>query len=368
MIYIFIFSIAIFFAYIAYRNSNTMTNVVLLFCSMLPLIILAGCRDETIGTDVIAYPVQGLLYTSGTTSLSNLSLIAGLEPGYLLLAWIANLYDGQLSTLLTLTQIVITTCFYIGFYRVRKYVPLWLSVMLYCFLFYNMGLNMMRQQLAMSVVFLGFTTMLPDLGLRGRHKLTLRDVVKFAIFILVAFTFHKSALVAVLLIPVLYFRSTKINLICIAGVIVSFFLYSLLLSRLSVVQGFEKLEQYEVGGRYQSALSSSEFILRIVFLFTIYKSKRILSPIYRSILTVFVMEFVLNLFQLKSAFFGRVGYYFYMLYLPYMSYVIANTIQKSKYDLKSLSLTSLIVFYWWFVYISGQAGYTYPYSSKILDL
>lgn len=368
MIYLSVFVVSIFVATISCRSKNKTVHYLGLLCSMLPLCILAWLRDETIGVDVLAYPLQSLFHTKGM-HVSEIFLFDGLlESGYLFLAWLVNLYDGQLSTLLLLTQIIITLCFYIGFYRIRQYVPIWLSIMLYCFLFYNMGLNMMRQSLGMSVVFLGFTFLLPDLGLFSNQKPKKQDIIKYLSFVFIALCFHKSAVVSVILLPIFYYRNIKINLICIIGVVVTFFMYTSLLNHISSLQGFEKLESYSEGGDYKAAFSISEFFLRICFLYVLFVSRTKFGSAYLSIMTVFVIEFVLNLFQLKSAFFGRIGYYNYILYIPYISYSILNKKGKIEKSLLAFSVLSLVVFYWWFVFIYGCAGATYPYTSKILDI
>lgn len=145
-------------------------------------------------------------------------------------------------------------------------------------------------------------------------------------------------------------------------------MYTSLLNHISSLQGFEKLESYSEDGDYKAAFSISEFILRICFLYVLLVSRTKFGSAYLSIMTVFVIEFVLNLFQLKSAFFGRIGYYNYILYIPYISYSILNKKGKIEKSLLAFSVLSLVVFYWWFVFIYGNAGGTYPYTSKILDI
>lgn len=368
MIYLLVFVVSIFIAAMACRSKNQIVHFLGLLCSIIPLCTLAGFRDKTIGVDVLAYPLQSLLHTKGMY-ISDIFLFDGLlEPGYLFLAWLVNLYDGQLSTLLLLTQIIISICFYIGFYRIRQYVPIGLSIMLYCFLFYNMGLNMMRQSLGMAVVFLGFTFFLPGLGLFGDKKPKKQDIIMFLFFVFIAFCFHKSAVVSAILIPIFYYRNTKINYICIIGVAVAFLMYSSLLSNISSLQGFEKLEAYSENGDYKAAFSISEFIVRICFIYALFASRSKFGYAYSSIMTVFIIEFIFNLFQLKSAFLGRIGYYNYILYIPYVSYSILNSKGKIEKNLFALCVLSLVVFYWWFVFIYGNAGGTYPYTSKILEI
>lgn len=367
MIYLFVFIVSIFIAAISCCDKNKTVHFLGLLSSMFPLCMLAWGRDLTIGIDVLAYPQQSLLYTKGVHVSDFFSFDGLIEPGYLFLAWLVNLYDGQLSTLLLLTQIIITLCFYIGFYRIRHYVPIWLSIMLYCFLFYNMGLNMMRQSLGMAVVFLGFTFLLPELGFVN-DKVKRQNLIKFLVFVIIAFCFHKSAAVSAILIPIFYYRNLKINLICIIGIGVAFLMYSSLLSSISSLQGLGKLEAYSENGNFKAAFSVSEFILRICFLYALFVSRSKFGSAYSSIMTVFVIEFMLNLFQLKSAFFGRIGYYNYILYIPYISYAILNEKGRIENNILAFSILSFVVFYWWFVFIYSNAGETYPYTSKIFEI
>jgi len=370
MFYLSLFIVAIILGYLSDKAENILARLVLLILSAVPLIITAGLRDDIIGFDTQAYPYTAL-YAASEFSANQLLIISGsIEPLYLCLGWIANLVDGKLDTLLTITHVIIIACFYIAFYRLRRFSPMWLSVFFFCFLFFNMSLQISRQMLALSVVFLGTTYLIE------------RNLKPFILSLIIGFLFHKSAIFGVVLLPFLYFEDRKWQYITVIGVAVSFLLYSTLLSNFLSFTGLDKYEQYTAGGDFEGKMSNSELILRFVFIFLFYtKNKYRLNDVL-PILLLFVTEFVLNSFQYYSGFIGRMAYFLYVMYIPYLThYVLKEDAEESEFydnmdgssEVQILTPTGItilafVVFYWWFVYIYGNAGETYPYSSKIIGI
>lgn len=77
---------------------------------------------------------------------------------------------------------------------------------------------------------------------------------------------------------------------------------------------------------------------------------------------------MINLLQLKSAFVGRLGYYYYMCYIFIIpQYIFNRSINKHKFFYQLLVLFIVIV-YWFFIFIYKDSGSTYPYKSVILNI
>lgn len=309
------------------------------------LVILAGCRDITIGSDTIAYPMT--VYKNASNY--EFSLVGLIEPLYGFLGYIVYTLDGGFNMLLFITHLIIVSAFYIGFWRLKNQVPIYMCMFLFCFLFFNMSLQISRQAIAVSLVFLGFT------------YLKEKQLKIFLFFIVLATLFHKSSLMAVLIIPFVFWKKTKFEYIIIITCILMIFLYDYTLSHVALLQGLDKLEAYGTGEDYKGKLSYSEFILRLFFLsFLFFKADS------KHVLLMFISELLINLLQIKSRFVGRAGMYLYILYF----YYIPLYMKKSKMFsilFNRWSIISFVIFYWWFVYIYGNAGDTYPYSSKILE-
>lgn len=350
LIYLTIFFFAVVLSCISQKTKKKL-SILTYVIAVLPMIIIAGYRDIEIGSDTCAYPLQ--VYDDRANYSFN--ALSSIEPLYSFLGHFTYLVKGDFNTLLLITHIIIIGCFFGGFWRLRKEVPLWMSTFFFCFLFYNTSLQISRQSLALGVIFLGFS------------YLKERKLLIYFISVLVGFFFHKSALAAIFIIPFIYLKeNSALQKLILFGVVASLVLFSYFLSSLVAFQMFDKYETYAEGGDYEGKLSYSELILRILFIyFLIVVSKLKLSSPQ---ILLFFTEFFLNLLQIRSRFLGRTGYYMYILYFWYIPFNLNNKIRSTNNILWRYFIFTFIVIYWWFIYIYGNAGETYPYTSKILGI
>lgn len=326
-------------------------SFLLYIAAAVPLVIVAANRDIEVGSDTGAYPLQ----VFDNRHHYEFDLFSSIEPLYAFLGYITLKLNGDFNTLLLITHVIIVGSFWIGFWRMKKEVPLWMSTFFFCFLFYNTSLQISRQSLALGVIFLGFS------------YLKERKLLIYLISVLVGFFFHKSALAALFIIPFVFFEEKSVlQKLIIFGVVAFLVLFSYFLSSLVAFQMFDKYETYAEGGDYEGKLSYSELILRLLFIyFLIVVSKLKLSS---PLVLMFFTEFFLNLLQIRSRFLGRTGYYIYILYFWYIPFNLNNKIRSTNNILWRFYILAFVFFYWWFVYIYGNAGETYPYTSKILGI
>lgn len=353
IIYLIVFTHAILFSVLAQVGKKAL-SILFMFFSSAPLVILASFRDMTIGSDTALYPVQALYNGEDYT----FSLFSSIEPLYSYLGYIVCLIKGNIYTMLLITHMFIIFFFYYGIWRLRKYVPMWISVFFFCFLFFNMSLQLSRQSIAISLIFLGFT------------YLQEKKLYIFIITVIVGFLFHKSAIAAVLIIPYIYSSNKKLQLLVLFCVLFVLLSYSIVLNMFTIIQIFEKYQSYAEGEEFEGRMSNSEIILRISFLIFILYGIRYKSSF--NLLLLFLTEFCLNLLQIYSRYVGRIGLYIYVLYFFYLPYLMTCSHNKYK-RIKGLPIMrtlimGLTILYWWFVYINNNAGETYPYTSKILGI
>lgn len=333
--------------------------------SILPLILMAGYRDSTIGTDTLAYPQQTLDYLQANSYLSLTDYFNLLvEPLYVFLAELSVYLGGyNLTTLLFLQHTIIIVAFYFSFIKLRKDMPIWIGMTMFCFLFYNMSLNMQRQMIAISLMFLATTYLI-------NHK-----ICKSMIFFIVAFFFHKTAIVAILILLAFYIRNIKWCKYSILICIIVLMGYSMFLSVIVSISYFSKYIIYQQNENYGSFFSITEFLTRILFLYLLFKIKikRNNDILSKCVFCLFICESILNLTQIYSAFVGRIGYGLFALYcmiLPSWVFCYKDHISGKVKTRKVVTTISLlfIVLTWWYVYINSNAGETYPYSSRILNI
>lgn len=360
MIYSLVFLWTVFFSkFIPQNNKNYSLSFLLALILLLPILCVGGFRDITIGIDTQAYPVEAYYFVQQNNELIDY-FSSNIETLYLFTAYfVYHFISTEFSALLFVTNAIIICVFYIGLLNIRKGISFEVSILLFLCLFFNMFLSMQRQGLAMAFVFLGLTYMM-------KRKLLLT-----ALCILVGFFYHKSAIVSVLCIPVLYYQKAIVNKCILLGVALFVAFFSIALNYLTTFDAFVKYDTYGKGGDYsEGAFSLSELVLRIVLLgvFWFGVEKKYKDNRYFSYLTILLCDFMINLLQLKSAFVGRLGYYYYMCYIFIIpQYIFNRSINKHKFFYQLLVLFIVIV-YWFFIFIYKDSGSTYPYKSVILNI
>ena len=360
MIYSLVFIWAVFFSkFIPQDNKNISLIFLVTLILLTPILCVGGFRDITIGIDTQAYPVEAYYFVQQNNELIDY-FSSNIEALYLFTAYIVyHFISTDFSALLFVTNAIIICVFYIGLLNIRKGISFEVSILLFLCLFFNMFLSMQRQGLAMAFVFLGLTYMM-------KRKLLLT-----ALCILVGFFYHKSAIVSVLCIPVLYYQKAIVNKYILIGVALFVAFFSVALNYFTTFDTFAKYDTYGKGGDYfEGAFSLSELVLRIVLLgvFWFGVEKKYKDNRYFSYLTILLCDFMINLLQLKSAFVGRLGYYYYMCYIFIIpQYIFNRSINKHKFFYQLLVLFIVIV-YWFFIFIYKDSGSTYPYKSVILNI
>lgn len=352
MLYIYTFLFSILCSFGAQQQIKKKVLFLLLYAiSALPLILLAGYRDVTVGTDTLAYPMS--VYNNA--QYYTFSLYTSVEPLYTFLGYISYKLGGDFCIFLLMTHTLIVGCFFFGFWRLRRLAPLWMMTTFFCFLFFNMSIQLSRQSLALGVVFVGFTYLLE------------KKIWRFIVSVAIGFLFHRSVFFALFFIPFVYIENKRIQFWCFVGSIMTVLLYDVSLSYIVAIRGFEKFQNYSEFGAYEGFFSYSELFIRVLFICVIlYLSKLKYS---KSILLLFLTEFVLNLMQTKSRYVGRISLPMYILYFYYLPYFLTHISRRIRTSVMvKISVFSFVVFYWWFVYIYKCAGETYPYTSKILGI
>ena len=189
MIYFFtfIFSIALCYAgeKLDKAKKYSFFPYILYGLSVLLLVILAGCRDYTIGTDIRIY---GNLIFNGAKSYSKSSYYLRdygwrAESLYLLLNFVISRLTNSAHWLYAAIGAIMYTGFFVGLYRFRDRISITYGWTIFILLFYGTSYNMMRQMLAMSMLFMG-----------SIHVLN-KKYVRFLPYVILATLFHQTAIV-----------------------------------------------------------------------------------------------------------------------------------------------------------------------------
>lgn len=271
MIYFLVFCLSCFFFNLPkYVKNESITKVSYFIAVMIP-VILSAFRGINVGKDVTTYAYPTFLYASRVSNFGDLLGYLGMEPGYLLIVYIGAKYLHSFSFVLGFNQLVVDYCFYKVIREKNGEDDLAITMMVFYLFIYGSTLNAMRQSVAIS------------LSLLSTYYFTEKKYRYSIILVIIAFTFHMSAIVSVLF-WVIYFIADKERIYRIVNVIIvvsSFVLYNSWNGFLSRIINFIMLwtnrysgylSYVKVGERNETSIICG--VLAIIILFFVNRAYR----------------------------------------------------------------------------------------------
>ena len=192
------------------KNGKSIKAILILTAVLIPALV-AGGRADVVGTDVRTYAEPLQLFANSNNNftdfinfqgiLSNGESFQRFEKGYSTLIYLASRVTPKLSFSLFITELIILGCVVLGIVKFSKIRNISLPIGIFIFFtyFYNLSFNLIRQSMAMFILFYGFS------------YLVKKEWIKYIIVILVAFLFHNSAIIGFLFLFIywLLYRDTK---------------------------------------------------------------------------------------------------------------------------------------------------------------
>ena len=196
-IYLICFMISCLLLKIAEKSPQKLIYKILVGIALIIPCLLAGLRADTIGTDVKVYVEPMFELACSSQSFSDYldmrwiaswtyKYVKDIEIGFTVLVYCIAKIFGNLNVLLTCIEILIIIPFYKGISYFKKEISVWLCMLTFYLINYNVTLNMMRQWIAMAFLLYGFRYIIE------------KKPLKFIIINLLAMTFHKSAIFGLL--------------------------------------------------------------------------------------------------------------------------------------------------------------------------
>lgn len=190
LIYPFIFlSSSLFFSFSGFLPSKKTVYLRYLFVaiSIFIPVVFAGIRDLSIGTDTSGYVLKLFISARNCGDLAEFLQLNmnQYEVGYLFITYCMAKISSNIHWLLFVNQLLIISPIVFGIARAYEGENLFLPYLIYLFLFYCESLNMVRQSIALSFVFLGLVFLL------NKNKLL------YFVLIVAALLFHTSAIIGI---------------------------------------------------------------------------------------------------------------------------------------------------------------------------
>lgn len=349
-------------------------------CSIVALLIpclIAGLRDSSIGTDVEVYATT--LLDAADQSDSFLELWNGtyyhgshyyrdvsiLGLGFVALTWLISKTADTLFALLFCTQLLTIVPIFLGLLRFRDKVPTWLGMAVYYLLYFNQSLNIMRQWIAMGILFFGL------------YYLSRREFLKYSATILVASVFHTSAFLGFFVLGVYVFATAEGIFSRRIRMMIMIILAALLLGSLSIVAEFLTffgLDRYAAYlGDFEISLLWKQLVLRLpVIVLLALNWSRLEEATPLASLFVVMASFDLLISQLGSirTDSSRIGLYFSeyaIISLPFLT-ASGKGLGNKERIVKLVNTAAIIgysLLYWYMVYVVQGWSETIPYALGI---
>lgn len=346
---------------------NSFLGIIAGILSVLPLAIIAGTRNFTVGTDIGVY---GLNYFYRYSSYNDLSSIFSAEltteKGYAILNWLSSRISSNPHVYFFILNLIGAVLIYFALINFREYFYLPLGMFIYEVLIWVTSLNLLRQSIAIALIYFSYKYMFN------------RKIVRSILLILLASQFHSSAIVFLLFLGGMLFvnkieltkKHMLILFICMTTI---FALGGEILQYLeghSVIN--ERYSTYTSIGGYSVQGAIFQIILSfipLVLVFPIIKVKwRELDIFERKVVFLLIITCFANSFQvINYQIFGRFSFYFYFFYIigiPMLIRKIRKTDSRFLYSFMAVAF--YIVYFIYFYYFQGYGGIL-PYSSDILD-
>lgn len=360
VIYLVIFAISTIFFYEASKIDDTKQRWLMVLLAIVPVALIAGVRDDAIGTDVLVYGKDCFLdvYQSRWYSEIDLSWMLRMEPGYLMLNFVVsrftgsyNVFFGVLMALQMFFVMKALLCF-------RNRMPIWLALVAYYFSYYNISLNQMRQSFACAIILYACTF---------AYK---RKLFPFLCVVGLACFFHVSAFVAFMIYPVfIVFRKTQSYKLMWSSVAMGVAMALLVQKSVDLVLATIGLNSdyahYFKDSTHGFFITKFLITLPMPTLFFIFRKKFFRKESIYLAFSLIVMLVATQARELIGNDAERIMNYFVITQVLVLPFVCAH-LNGGKRKIVTLLGIGYYVSYWYYMFIYNGFQETYPYTSYIL--
>lgn len=340
---------------------------------------LAGLRSDEIGTDVGIYCKP--LYEQAETSTSfrdylskrvtNSRIVSDYEIGFITLVFLCAKIFENFQILLFAIQLLIVVPIFKGIKIISKKENnrIWLSMLIFYCMFYNVSLNLMRQFIAIGFIFLGTANLISNENKKN---------IKFVICLLIGFLFHSSALMG-LLIYALYkvinhsYKKVRIGNINIplkqiATVLISITGIFLLINN-NILVTILNLFDMQYYTRYiegnVSFLTSTVFkLLPVIFLFAFSNKKELKNKNnnYYFYILLFLYSVIVDQFTSVNVFAARIAFVFAIFNIISFSEMVYSLKRNVNIKVAKTFIFIYISAYWYYYFVYEGGHETIPYK------
>ena len=357
------------------KKYKIFTVLTALLVILLPA-LLAGFRSYEVGTDVNFYVKRGFDLALNFGSVSdwlNLSDIPGYivtsqEKGYLLLMYIVSRFSTIAHVFLFVVSAIENVMVYLALYKLKSRCSIFMGEIIFLFTQYNSFYNMVRQGIAMSICLFAVAILLSN----EKQK-----YIKFVLWILVAFEFHKTAIIALVFLGIyMLLKNTNNNIlrqavwmIMLMGIVVCIF--PLMNHMIDIGMLPARYLEYFRGGTTYDASQKMPILGLLIYVsgcLVLFQGFKYLGKDRKFFISIAILDILLINLTNVSFYLYRVASYFLIIRVLSMSqrslYNLDLTVGRSDYDNPVLlwieSVGSVVIYFMYFI-VNLNWHQTIPY-------
>ncbi len=360
--YLIIFIISIIATYKAQKCKTKNFLFYLHTCfAIIPLVLLAAFRDESIGTDTAnyIYLFEDAIENKGSI-INYIFFHPSFEIGFLIYNFLLAQCTKSISIYFIVTYGIIIGLTYASALKLRAYISPHIFMFIYVFIFFSETLNGQRQYMAISLVIYAVANLL------------IGKKIKYLVLTIIACLFHTSSIISIVIggtywlirkFP-LYNHKLLYTIICIIVLIVAFGMGRF--ANMGWLPIFEEKLSNSITSTSGSGISNSYLLVCIYTLFVLLCSyKR--SVICDLTLLTTIYTFIFYLSPDMNGIMYRLTLYFNIMMCISISYIFNTSKRVSTKMNVIILLTFYMVFYIFSIVVSGTHEVV-PYSSSILGI
>lgn len=304
--------------------------------------LVAGLRKSTVGIDTLGY-----INCIESISIGRLDLAYGLEWSFRYICYGLSFVLKEPQMYLILFAFISNGLIALRLWDFRKHISFSWAITIYYVMFYMMSLNLMRQFVAIAIVFYA-TRYLSQ----GKH-------IKYLLFVLIATLFHQSALIGILYV---FFNITAWKYL--SKKQKGFFITVGCLSPFVFIYVFISLIQYSDYFKNSSLNMGLMIIIKILFFIVAtlifdktefyscsQETRKELGYIQRTSASAYFVGLLLTALGYVWKIVSRIGLYFYVFEPVYIGMIF-----KQKNTKKNLIIKMVAIFIFSYQFLNNLTG------------
>lgn len=374
--YILIFFLSSYMIYLMSKETKKERKVIKMILAIMLPCLLAAFRAESIGTDVTVYITTLVEAASNADSFlgfynseywhgTMLRDVSEIEIGLLVLIYILQSIFNNLYVVLFAIQLFITCPIYLGLCKMeKKGVNSWIGVLIFNLMYFNTGLNMMRQMMAMAIIFY------------FSQYLFRKQYFKFMVGVLVAALFHITALIAIIIGVIHYLLSREECACNKANIIIgpNFWMFTIIIGSLMalMLKGFAVEFMNKIGMSYYANYIDGALglqygiIIRLlpILVLVLVGYCNVKNVESRFFICMCIITIIINQLTNSMEQAGRIGDYF-LLYMILPLSSCKQYFSEQSYKIVQGTCVCYALIYWIIYYVIKGWSETVPYILNI---